>query len=67
MNTIDNNNKNQVITTNDHKRHRSITKSFEDNTKIQTSTTNRMKKKILLTNSEGMLNEKNIEYHLITV
>jgi len=54
MNIIDNNNKNQLMAMNDHKRNRSITKAFEDNIKIQTSTTNRIKRKALLTNSEGM-------------
>ncbi len=57
MNIIDNNNKNQVLPITDHKRSRSITKSFEDNItniKIQTSTANRLKRKALLTNSEGI-------------
>jgi hypothetical protein len=54
MNIIDNNNKNQLMAMNDHKRNRSITKAFEDNIKIQNSTTNRIKRKPLLTNSEGM-------------
>jgi hypothetical protein len=57
MNIIDNNNKNQVLPITDHKRSRSITKSFEDNItniKIQTSTANRLKRKPLITNSEGI-------------
>lgn len=55
-------NENQLMLSNDHKRYRSITKSFEDNTKIPTSPTNRIKRKTLLTNSEGMSEYETYSY-----
>jgi hypothetical protein len=41
-----------MIATTDHKRYRSVPKSFEDNIKMPISPTNQMKRKLPLTNSD---------------